>query len=163
MGIQQELGLPHRIETPEHEAVMNIVHTGTLLAKESDRVLRPIGITSAQFNLLMLLKYQSRDGTLNQTRLGEMLLVHRSNITGLVDRMEEAGWVRRRAEDGDRRVNRIGLTARGEDTLVRAEKVYFRRLREAMGSAKAMDQKRLCEALERVRLGLRRSGRRGRG
>ena len=130
MSIQHELGFPNPVKSVAHEAALNIVLTGALLAKESDRVLRPGGVTSAQFNLLMLLKYQSRDGSLNQTRLGEMLLVHRSNITGLVDRMEKAGWLRRGPKAGDRRVKKIRLTPSGERVLARAEGAYFARLAE---------------------------------
>ena len=93
MSLQKELGLPNPLEAPGHEAVLNIVLTGELLAKEGDRLLRPFGLTDSQFNVLMLLKYQVKGGGINQTRLGQMLLVNRSNVTGLVD---TAGTVRER-------------------------------------------------------------------
>ena len=162
MSIQQELGFPNPVHSAAHEAALSIVLTGNLLTKESDRTLRPVGITSAQFNLLMLLKYQSTDGMLNQTRLGRMLLVHRSNVTGLVDRMEDAGWVTRMAEAGDRRVKLIRLTQRGERILARAEKAYFGRLEQAMASLSGPDQERLCQMLDRLRARLRAAGRKGR-
>ena len=88
MSLKNELGLPNPFSHKEHEAMLNIVVTGTLLTKEGEKILRPYGLTDAQFNILMLLKYQSPDGKINQTILGKMLLVNRSNITGLIDRME---------------------------------------------------------------------------
>jgi DNA-binding MarR family transcriptional regulator len=41
-----------------------------------------------------------------------MMMVNRANVTGLVDRLEKAGLVRRTAT-GDRRYNMIKLTDRG--------------------------------------------------
>jgi DNA-binding MarR family transcriptional regulator len=43
-----------------------------------------------------------------------MLVVDRSNVTGLLDRMEVAGWVRREDDPADRRVYRVKLTAAGK-------------------------------------------------
>jgi DNA-binding MarR family transcriptional regulator len=40
-------------------------------------------------------------------------VVDRSNVTGLIDRMETAGWVRRVDDPADRRVYRVALTPAG--------------------------------------------------
>jgi DNA-binding MarR family transcriptional regulator len=155
MSLADELGFPNpRIHT-EHEALLNVVLTGALLAKEGDRLLRPFGLTDSQFNVLMLLKHQNPDDGHDQTRLGEMLLVNRSNVTGLIDRMERAGWVTRTDDPSDRRVKRVRLTDAGHTVLRRAEKVYRGRLREVMGILKESENKDLCRMLERVRRQLR--------
>ncbi|MCX7019480.1 MAG: MarR family transcriptional regulator [Candidatus Sumerlaeota bacterium] len=46
-----------------------------------------------------------------------------SNVTGLIDRMEKAGWVERAADTADRRVKRLRLTADGRRLIQRAEEV----------------------------------------
>jgi DNA-binding MarR family transcriptional regulator len=125
------------------------------MTKEGDRLLRPLGLTDAQFNILMLLKYQSESGRINQTQLGQMLLVNRSNVTGLVDRMEQAGWVERTAESGDRRVKMVQLTPSGRKLLERAEKAYYLRVDEIMGGLSANEVRQLCRLLERIRLQLK--------
>jgi DNA-binding MarR family transcriptional regulator len=155
MSIQQELGLLRPIEIPGHEALINTVLTGSMMTKEGDRLLRPLGLTDAQFNILMLLKYQSESGRINQTQLGQMLLVNRSNVTGLVDRMEQAGWVERTAESGDRRVKMVQLTPSGRKLLERAEKAYYLRVDEIMGGLSANEVRQLCRLLERIRLQLK--------
>ena len=155
MRIQQELGLPNPITTRNHEALMNLVLTGALMTKTGDRVLRPYGLTASQFNVLMLLKYQSAGEGITQTRLGGMLLVNRSNVTGLIDRMEEAGWVERGSEEGDRRVNRVALTSAGNMLLKKAEKAYFDCVGQVMGMLSADDHRQLCRVLERIRGALR--------
>lgn len=58
MSLQEELKLPNPFSHEYHEAMLNIVVTGTLLMKEGARLLRSYKLTDTQFNILMLLKYQ---------------------------------------------------------------------------------------------------------
>jgi DNA-binding MarR family transcriptional regulator len=155
MSLQKELGFIHPMANRSHEAIINIVLTGTLLAKEADRIFRPLRLTDSQFNVLMILKHQSRDGQMSQTTLGNMLVVNRSNVTGLIDRMERAGRVERAADPEDRRVNLVRLTVAGRRLLERAERAYFARIEEITGALPADEQGRLCRMLEHVRGNLR--------
>ncbi len=151
MNLSEELGFRNPIQNLSHEAVMSIVLTGTMLAKEGDRILKTVGLTDAQFNVLMILKYQSNEGVMNQTTLGSMLLVNRSNVTGLIDRLEQAGYVQRLADAVDRRVNLVKLTKKGEKLLEKAIKVYFERLEQITESLSDQDLKRICSAIEQIR------------
>jgi DNA-binding MarR family transcriptional regulator len=155
MGLQQELNLPNPLNDLSHEAIMNIAYTGEILAKEAQRILRPLGLTDSQFNVLMILKYQSDNGQMNQTGIGDRLLVNRSNVTGLVDRMEQAGWLKRFAAPDDRRVNLVRITDDGEEILEKAFKVYYERIHEVMNSITQKDQNTICKLLERVRMAIR--------
>ena len=155
MGLQKELGLKNPFMHKGHETVLNIVLTGTLLAKEGNRVLQPFSLTDAQFNVLMLLKYQTSGGRINQTNLGNMMLVNRSNITGLIDRMEKSGLVRRISDPEDRRVNHVEITDKGSRILARANKVYYTRLEEIMSVLPKKEFNLLCRTLENVRQQLR--------
>ncbi|MBZ0256286.1 MarR family transcriptional regulator [bacterium] len=154
MSLKEELRFTHPIEGHAHEAILNILYTGKLIEKEAYRLLRPLGLTDSQFNVMMLLKYQTEGGESDQTRLGDMLLVNRSNMTGLVDRMEQAGWVERFADATDRRVNRVRLTKAGNDLLEKAEVLYNQSIENIMQHVSDDESKRLCRSLERVRKGL---------
>jgi DNA-binding MarR family transcriptional regulator len=156
MSLQDELGLKTQILHPGHQAVLGVMLTGEMLAKEGSRLLRPFKLTDSQFNVLMLLKYQGEDdGGVSQTRLGRMLLVNRSNVTGLVDRLEQARLLERVAAAGDRRVKRVRLTAAGRKVVERAEQAYFARIEEVTGALNEDDMKRLGEALAIIRQGIR--------
>lgn len=155
MSLQDELGFIKPIENKANEAVLNIILSGTLLAKEGQRVFRPFGLTLAQFNVLILLKRQSVNGRINQTTLGKMMLVNRSNITGLVDRMEESGLVRRTDDPEDRRVHYVEMTDEGSRVLEKAHKVYYSRIEEIMSVLPENDRKLLSSMLESVRMQLR--------
>lgn len=151
MGLQEELGLINPVRTSIHEAVLNIVLTSEMLIKECDRMLRPMGLTDTQFNVLMLLKHQTSDGKINQTQLGKMLLVNRSNVTGLIDRMEQAGWVKRQDQKGDRRVKLVSLTAKGHTLVEKADQIYSEHIDGLLGTLSDTEIKRVNKSLESLR------------
>ncbi len=152
MSLQKELHLPNPIVSQAHEAALATVLTGLLLEREAWLLLRPYGLTDSQFNVLYLLRDQcGPDGTLNQTELGRMLVVNRSNVTGLVDRMEQAGWVQRLDDPDDRRVKRIQLTPAGRRLLDRVDDVYMERVEAVMQALSGKEQRQLCRLLEKIR------------
>ncbi|HTK10003.1 MAG TPA: MarR family transcriptional regulator [Ktedonobacteraceae bacterium] len=74
--------------------------------------LAPYGVTPTQYALLKVLWEQDdRSGA----ELGERLLLDSATITGLLDRLEQAGLIERKAHATDRRVNQVLLTARARD------------------------------------------------
>jgi DNA-binding MarR family transcriptional regulator len=72
-------------------------------------------LSPSQFNVLNLLHFNP-DG-LSQTDLSRQLIMHRSNLTGLVDRLEKRGLVTRREVAADRRAYSVVLTAAGTRLL----------------------------------------------
>lgn len=88
-----------------------VMATADAFLRESHRLFRPHGITGAQYNLLNVIA--GADHGLSQREIGDLLVVDRSNITGLIDRMEKAGWVKRTDHPEDRRVYRVILTPAG--------------------------------------------------
>jgi DNA-binding MarR family transcriptional regulator len=159
MALSDELGFRRPIATRAHEAVLGIFVTANLLGKEADRVLQAFGLTQAQFDILMLLQYQTADGSTDQTTLGKLLVVNRSNVTGLVDRMERDGLVTRNGDPGDRRVKRVRMTRTGARRLEKAEQAYAARTREVAAGLTPASLATLCRLLEAVRMALRESPR----
>lgn len=158
MSLQHELGYPGPISSRPHEAVLNVLVTGEMLAKEGDALLRRHGLTLAQFNILMLLSHQAPPEGVTQVTLGRMLLVHRSNITGLIDRMTKAGWVERVEDPADRRAYYVRLTRAGRRLAARAEEPYMARVEAVVAGLAPGEIQRLCDLLGRVRAGLRGDG-----
>lgn len=93
------------------ELVREVMATADAFARESQRLFRPLGLTAVQFNVLNVLAGQSRG--LSQRELSDTLVVDRSNVTGLIDRLTKLGWVRRAADPDDRRIHRVELTPAG--------------------------------------------------
>jgi DNA-binding MarR family transcriptional regulator len=152
MSLQAELHLKIPFSMSAHEAVLNIYYTASCLKKRADLILNEAGLTDVQFNLLMLLKYQTSGGSgLSQTELSEMMLVNRANITSLVDRMEKAGYVKRRCSRADRRRNMIEFTEYGQRLLNEVEPLYSSEIARIMSVLDETDQHCLIDTLECVR------------
>lgn len=77
-----------------------------------DRRMRPLGVTRSQW---WVIAHLSRQEGVTQTELAGLLEIGKVALGALVDKLEEAGWVERRADAADRRAKRIFLTeaARG--------------------------------------------------
>jgi MarR family 2-MHQ and catechol resistance regulon transcriptional repressor len=78
--------------------------------KRLNAKLRKERITFSQYNVLLAL---SRKGPMQMNKLSENMLVAPANVTGLVDRMEKKGYVRRRRDERDRRLYVIEATEKG--------------------------------------------------
>ena len=74
----------------------------------SERLLR-LGVSMAQVHILYTLH---RSGEMPMSRLADVLNVSLSNATGLIDRIEERGFIERTRVPEDRRVVIVRLTPR---------------------------------------------------
>ena len=88
-----------------------LIHDVSRLRRAAvDRALKPLGVTRAQWWVLAFLS--RRDG-MTQTALATDLDMTKVAIGGLLDRMEIAGFVERRADKSDGRARRVYLTRAG--------------------------------------------------
>jgi MarR family transcriptional regulator, organic hydroperoxide resistance regulator len=89
------------------------------------------GMTLAQFDVLMTLCHGEG---ITQQELAERLLVTKANVVGLIDRVSAAGWVERRPDPEDRRVNRLYLTDAGRKLAREAQPGQHAQLNKIFGS-----------------------------
>lgn len=101
---------------PRYQALLQLLRTAESIWNASRLFFERWDLSPSQFNVLNLLQDQP-DG-LSQTDLSRELIMHRSNVTGLVDRLEKRGLVERHTSTSDRRINRVRLTKSGQ-SLVR--------------------------------------------
>lgn len=108
--------------------------------------LKDIGLSIPQFDLLSTLT--EREG-LSQQDLAERLYVTKGNVSGLVDRMVEAGLVERRASPEDRRSHALYLTERGRrlaEAGIAAQTAYVTRTLGTLPAADLAELERLVLA-----------------
>jgi DNA-binding MarR family transcriptional regulator len=150
MKLEQELKLKQPLASTNHEALLSLVRTSSLMQKLSDRFFSRFGLTDVQFNILMILKEHGSAG-LSQQELSEHLIVTKSNVVGLIDRIERAGYVKRVAHPSDRRFNQIVLTPKGEKLETKVEESYFKEVDKMMNVLGAAEKKAVIKAMERIR------------
>ena len=110
--------------------------------------LKALGLSIPQFDVVSTLT--EREG-LTQQELAERLYVTKGNVSGLVDRLVEAGLVERRASPGDRRSHALHLTRAGRRLAERGIAVQADFVRQTLGRLPAPD----LAALERLVLAWR--------
>lgn len=103
-------------------AAVSVIRAQQVVTTTIDRALKPLDLTFARYEVLMLLAF-SRRGALPVTKVGERLLVHPTGITRLVDKLEAQGLVRRAPHPEDRRSVLVAVTPAGRRLAKRATKV----------------------------------------
>jgi DNA-binding MarR family transcriptional regulator len=109
-------------------AWLNLIHAHASIAEQLDRRMEGRGIGSLLTN--QVLGRLADDGRqLRVVDLSRSLLVEKSRISRLVDRMEAQGWVERERSANDKRNYYLKLTQEGLQTYKRnipvfAEEVY---------------------------------------
>ncbi len=150
MSLQQELKLPAPFENKKHEALLNILRSASYISKKGDRFFVKFGLTTAQFNLLMVLKY-SGEKCLTQVEIANRLLVNRANVTGLIDRMAKANLVTRSGDKKDRRHYLIRLTRKGEEVGNAVDKEYSNEVNGFMNGISLSESKQIIGIMEKLR------------
>src|SRR5207253_5174626 len=82
----------------------------------NQRALLFLGLTRAQCKVL---GYLARNEGINQAGHADLLEIRPMTLVRQIDRMEDAGWIERRADPADRRARRLFLTAKARTILSR--------------------------------------------
>lgn len=105
-------------------------------------------LTLAQFDVLNQLA--RRPSGFTGVELTRQLLVTAGNLTGIVDRLEREGLVRRVPHPADRRAIRLTLTRRGRRVVRVTQPVHHRAIARLMGMVPQRDVRRLRALLGRL-------------
>jgi DNA-binding MarR family transcriptional regulator len=103
---------------------------------EIGQTLRQIGLSIPQFDVLSTLTEQEG---VSQTDLAARLYVTKGNVSGLVDRLVEAGLVERRNAPGDRRSNAVFLTQEGRKVAEEGIRLQRNFVAETLGQLQQAD------------------------
>lgn len=101
--ISAEIRLSKSTIEPEVEAFLNIQRTAEIQLGQLTQLLRPLGLSPAQYNVLRILRGAGEQG-LPCGEIATRMISRDPDITRLIDRMEQRGWVTRTRSAQDRRV-----------------------------------------------------------
>ena len=100
----------------ERRVFLGIVRVADLLVAHMAAVLEPRRLTLSQYGVLEALRQAGEDG-LACGEIAERMITRDPDVTRLLDRLEDRGYVSRYRGRPDRRVVRSRLTSNGEDLL----------------------------------------------
>jgi MarR family transcriptional regulator for hemolysin len=133
---------------PEEGIGFLLVDVSRLMRRDFDRRVRDLGLTQAQWRAIAHL---ARDEGINQTVLAERLEVQPITLARLVDRMEAAGWVKRRADPDDRRAMLLFLTPKAQPILKTMIGHAADALKDLMKGVSRSEHRTLIKALTRMK------------
>jgi MarR family transcriptional regulator, transcriptional regulator for hemolysin len=119
-----------------------------LMRKRYEQRARPLGLTRAQWQVLAHLQ---RCEGINQSGLAELLELEPITVGRLIDRMQEAELVERRADPADRRAHRLFLTERARPLVDRCRALADTVYNEAFAGVAGGAREHLIDLLVRVR------------
>jgi DNA-binding MarR family transcriptional regulator len=130
-------------------AITSIVRGQQLFMARIDAVLRPLELTFARYEVLMLLLF-SRRGSLPLNKIGARLQVHPTSVTNAVDRLERQDLIKRVPHASDRRTTLAEILPSGKDLAMRATRALNEEVFSQPGMS-AADLEALIAVMQRFR------------
>src|SRR6185312_10108660 len=106
------------------------------------------GITRAQWAVLARVE---RSEGMKQSELAELMEMQPITLTRLIDKLCDSGWIERRGDDTDRRVNRLYLRKAGRHLLGKLAELRSELTATALDGISPADAQRLLTQLEQIK------------
>ncbi|TAI64141.1 MarR family transcriptional regulator [Bradyrhizobium sp. Leo170] len=123
-----------------------------LIRVYADKEAARYGITRAQWAVLT--KVERSEG-MKQTELAELLEMQPITLTRLIDKLCDNGWIERRGDENDRRVNRLYLRKAARPLLAKLAGLRSELTATALEGINPADAHRLLAQLESIKENVR--------
>jgi len=137
------------VTSPAYRVLIELQRVEGLMIGIIGRNLRKWGLTVPKLNILALLRYGPESG-LSLGDLGNLMLVSPSNMTGLIDRLERDGLVRRSPDPHDRRSFRALITEKGKKLLEEVLPQHVAYVEDLLRSMDRGEKERLITLLSKL-------------
>lgn len=136
------------MKNPDNNLGFLLHDTARLMRRNFNRDIQDMEITQAQWQILFNI---SRNEGIRQAQLADMLEMQPISIARLVDRMEQAGWIKRLPDPNDRRAVNLFLEKKAEDLVdsLRARAAGTRE--KSLKGISQPEQAQLTDILQRMR------------
>lgn len=145
-NLQQELGKKNPFDRPEEEAYLNLVRTAELLRDRMAGLFAEHGLSEPQYNALRIVAARGDTGIPSQA-IADDMVARDPDMTRLVDRLEQAGFVIRRRCAEDRRRVYVRITPKGRRVIQAIRKPAADLLRQLLGHLGPAGLRRLSKLL----------------
>jgi MarR family transcriptional regulator, transcriptional regulator for hemolysin len=132
----------------EHYIGYSITDVGRLLRTVFERRVRAFGLTRSQW--LIIARVHRRPG-LSQSEIADLLEIEKAPAGRLIERMEAKGWLERRNDLADRRINRLHLTPEAERLHATIWPIAEATVDNALGDLSAQERRHLTRLMIRVK------------
>lgn len=131
-----------------YEILLQLLSLSNTLWEESRIFFAKYKISPSQFNVLNLL-YENRTG-INQIELSRRLLMHRSNITGLLKRLEKRRYVKRKQSMQDKRAILVTISPEGCALVEKILPEFFSLINNIFSNVEIKNRNDFIETLKQI-------------
>jgi DNA-binding MarR family transcriptional regulator len=131
-----------------------IFRIGAFADAALSRGMEPYALQNGWFDLLAALRRAGEPYELNPTELMRSTLLSSGGMTKRLDRLAEAGLIRRRPDPGDRRGTLVGLTRRGKAAIDAALIAHLANEERLLEPLTTTDRRSLDRLLRKLLAGL---------
>src|SRR5688572_32079189 len=115
-AVQSEIRQTKPFRSPAQEATIALLRTASVVSRAVARVIEPSGLSLAQYNALRIVRGAGAAG-IPTLSIRDRMIEEGTTITRLLDKLEEAGFIRRERSVPDRRQVMCYVTADGKKLL----------------------------------------------
>jgi DNA-binding MarR family transcriptional regulator len=148
--LREELQQRKPFGSVQQEAQLSVIRTGSLLTDAFERMLKPYGITAAQFNVLRILRGAGDEG-LPTLEVAERMIEQTPGVTRLLDRLEAKELVRRQRCPRDRRQHLCWISTKGLQLLEKIDALTTRAPEESLKGLRQKDRVTFIRLLDAIR------------
>jgi len=147
--LQSELKKKRPFDSPEQEAILNILRTNDRFENRLGRLFREYGLTSSQYNVLRILRGEGKP--MPSLEIADRMIQVVPAITGLIDRLEKQGLVARRRCEKDRRIVYVQITDKALGIVKQLDKPMEELHQRLIGHLSRKELYELSRLLEKAR------------
>ncbi len=130
--LQIELKQTKPWKSKEEELYLNLARTAEALSWKVSELLKSYELTGVQYNVLRILRGAGGDGLIC-SEISERLITKDSDITRLLERLENRGLIRRERSEKDRRIVIARITDAGLNLLAAIDEPIIELHRRQLG------------------------------
>jgi DNA-binding MarR family transcriptional regulator len=139
-------------ESVEQQVLHNLFRTSDRMQHRLAQLVADHDLTGSQYNVLRILRDEGKP--MPCLKIAQRTITVVPGITGLVDRLEKRGLVKRDRSTEDRRVVDVSLTDDGEELLARIDEPMSDLHKKLLGQFNAPEVAELARLLEKARVAI---------
>ena len=148
MGISKDIKQP-KFKSEFDKVLVNLMYTSNWLNQQEYYLFKPFGLTTAQYNVLRILRGQQPNAaTINL--IIDRMLERMSNVSRIVDKLVSKDLVSRVQNKQDRRAVDVVITKKGLDLLIKLD-IEVQKLSERINVFEEEESKKVNDFLDRFR------------
>jgi len=139
-----------KFDSVQQEAYLAIWRTYDRLRAIEEALFSEWNLSAQQYNVLRILE-SSSPNKIPTLSLTKRLISRAPDITRMLDRLEQNGWIERERSVEDRRTVLVGITTEGLRLVKELQRPLAQCHQKQVGHLSAKELKTLCELLSRAR------------